>query len=72
MECDFLLSYINGSHLMKREYAEIFEQHLVVCSTCQELYEIMGDLPSIEEDSISIEMKARILTKVFEGDHPTS
>ncbi|ANU23354.1 hypothetical protein [Planococcus donghaensis] len=72
MECEFILSYINGSHLIKEEYAEILEQHLVICSTCQELYEIMGDLPSIEEDLFSIEMKARILAKVFEEDHPTS
>ncbi|ANU13032.1 hypothetical protein B481_0359 [Planococcus halocryophilus Or1] len=71
MECDFLLSYINGSQLMKKEYAEVVEHHLAICLTCQELFEIMGDFPSIEEEgSFSIEMKARILTKVFDEEFP--
>ncbi|MEK6190208.1 MAG: hypothetical protein N2A99_04365 [Carnobacterium alterfunditum] len=72
MECDFLLSYINGSQLLKKESAEIFEQHLGTCLSCLELFEIIGDIPAIEEeDAFSIDMKARILTKVFDEEYPT-
>ena len=69
MECEFLLTYINEPQLLEESWLEIVEQHLFTCSTCQELFEVMGGiLPINLEDSFSIEMKARILTQVFDED----
>lgn len=71
MECDFLLAYINGSQQMKKEYAEVVEHHLDTCLACQDLSEVMGGLLFIEEEYLfPIEMKTRILTKVFDEALP--
>lgn len=71
MECEFLLTYINEPQLLEELWLEVVEQHVSTCSTCQELLEVIGDIPipliSLE-DSFSIEMKDRVLTQVFDED----
>ncbi|AIY04988.1 hypothetical protein Plano_1023 [Planococcus sp. PAMC 21323] len=71
MECEFLLVYTNGAQLMKKEYAEVFEYQLDTFLVYQESFNVMEGLSSIEEEILFFdEMKARILSKVFDESLP--
>lgn len=69
MECDLMVDCINGSLLFERKWEEKVEKHLETCWDCQELVELMSELPYlVNARAFSSDMKARILAKVFEEE----
>lgn len=69
--CDLLVDYLNGT-LSDKEIQE-FEEHLKGCDECQEIVEATGELPYLADPvEPPVEMKARILSNVFEEEPSAS
>ena len=66
MECDLVVDCINGSLPFEKQWKEEIENHLASCWECQELMELMNELPELANPQMfSNGMKARILAMVF-------
>lgn len=67
MECDLVVDCINGSLPFEKQWKEEIEKYLAICWDCQELMELMNELPELANTQMfSNGMKARILAMVFE------
>ncbi|AQQ53282.1 anti-sigma factor [Planococcus lenghuensis] len=67
-DCDRLIDYLEDR--LSTEEKKEFETHLQTCTDCQEVIELMGDLPYLSEPAEPSEgMKSRVLGAVFEEEH---